>query len=500
MLRISLYACSNETPSRRRATAYELPRPRTAREAAPASGRMESGSRLSGRRSVKPGGITPITVRGPPSVESVMSSTSWRPPRRRCQNSWLSTMTALLPPRILLGRVGAAERRLDAQRAKDVGGDGEPVNPTRLAADDHGDARRVPPCPDARAFESARARRRSWPGAITFRTVPPRLVSHTATIRSGSRTAKPQHPLLPDTSDCQDIVNLHMVEVMRLPMTPFRHVRRRGFVVAAVSARCASWWLLSGRGSLARHRSSCPRRPDPCRVGQQSFRWIDAAAAGECLRRSGPAREVQVSVSVSGISRDGNGLALGTFPRSVAAEERRRWTGGRRVGADQDPRARAGAAVWSGRWRALSGPPPVSGQRHEQQSAQLPDGGPHWRATGTVPSPRWTIRANPGTMLLSEWQDRSVQRQAAWPPPALSLKSPTPDPDSAHAGPCRARRGARTRCAVLSLDPLTRLGNDEPAAFARQLDLCRRSASSGTRWAAWRRPPRARRTHAFESA
>ena len=41
---------------------------------------------------------------------------------------------------ILLGRVGAAERRPDAERTKDVGGDGEPVNPDRLAADDHDDA------------------------------------------------------------------------------------------------------------------------------------------------------------------------------------------------------------------------------------------------------------------------------------------------------------------------------------------------------------------------
>ena len=43
---------------------------------------------------------------------------------------------------IFLGRVGAAERRLDAQRAKDIGGDREPGNVERLAVDDHGDAGR----------------------------------------------------------------------------------------------------------------------------------------------------------------------------------------------------------------------------------------------------------------------------------------------------------------------------------------------------------------------
>ena len=43
---------------------------------------------------------------------------------------------------VFLGRVRAAERGLDAQRAKDVGGDRQSVNPQRLAVDDDGKAGR----------------------------------------------------------------------------------------------------------------------------------------------------------------------------------------------------------------------------------------------------------------------------------------------------------------------------------------------------------------------
>ena len=65
-----------------------------------------------------------MTVRGPSSVVSVMPSTSERPPRRRCQNSWLSTMTELfrrdLPRRCRRGRAQAGRPARERRRPRHV--------------------------------------------------------------------------------------------------------------------------------------------------------------------------------------------------------------------------------------------------------------------------------------------------------------------------------------------------------------------------------------------
>ena len=52
----------------------------------------QNAMRSSQGRSLKPRGITPITVRGSPSTWKDVPITSFTPPRRRCQVSWEMTM------------------------------------------------------------------------------------------------------------------------------------------------------------------------------------------------------------------------------------------------------------------------------------------------------------------------------------------------------------------------------------------------------------------------
>jgi len=95
---ISSAACWIDTPSRRRATAWDDPRPSAARNRSIV---QPYGTRKSARcpSMVNAGGITPITERARVFVERVRPSTSDRPPRRVCQNSWLSTITLSRPSR-----------------------------------------------------------------------------------------------------------------------------------------------------------------------------------------------------------------------------------------------------------------------------------------------------------------------------------------------------------------------------------------------------------------
>ena len=126
MLRISLYACSNETPSRRRAMAYELPRPLhgakllqrlTVRnqEVGFLADDREAGRHHADHRSGP-------AVGGERHVEHVRAAAKASLPEFVAQHD-----DRAVAAEILLGRVGAAERRLDAERAKDVGRDGEPA-------------------------------------------------------------------------------------------------------------------------------------------------------------------------------------------------------------------------------------------------------------------------------------------------------------------------------------------------------------------------------------
>ena len=129
--------------------------------------------------------MTPITVAGPLPVLSVMPSTS-RPPRRLCQNSYDSTITVPRPPRsssTVYARPcagwtpSAANTSADNVRPETFEGWPSTIR-TRLAGPT------IPRC--SRVCTRSRHATK-LAGAITLRVVPPRIVSHTATMRSGSR-------------------------------------------------------------------------------------------------------------------------------------------------------------------------------------------------------------------------------------------------------------------------------------------------------------------------
>ena len=151
------------TPSRSRAIAYELPRPlRRAQllQRLPV-GNQEIGlladDREAGRHHAD---HRPRAVIGRQRHAEHIA----RPAKSPLPEFVTQHDDRVVAAEVFLGGVGAAERRLDAQRAKDVGRDGEARQPRygwplTIMVMPAG-----PTIPGARAFGSARARPRSWPG------------------------------------------------------------------------------------------------------------------------------------------------------------------------------------------------------------------------------------------------------------------------------------------------------------------------------------------------
>jgi hypothetical protein len=84
----SARACSIDVPRRTRPTSrMKLPGPAVASDSA-------SGTHASVRPGyVKPGGMTPVTVRASPSTVIAEPTMRGSAPNRRIHNAWLSTMT-----------------------------------------------------------------------------------------------------------------------------------------------------------------------------------------------------------------------------------------------------------------------------------------------------------------------------------------------------------------------------------------------------------------------
>jgi pimeloyl-ACP methyl ester carboxylesterase len=195
------------------------------------------------------------------------------------------------------------------------------------------------------------------------------------------------------------------------------------------------------------------------RIGQQSFRWIDAARR-ESLGPAGP-REIQVSIWYPALG-DGNGLA----PYFPDLSRLRSAVGGREADAWNRVRThtRAGAAV-----DPAGAPYPVlllspgNEMNSGLYSFLIEELASHGYVVVALDHP-YESRA----MLLSNGRT-AASSQAPWPPLAPPA-GPTPDLGSPYAKVYRERVEVRALDARFVLDQLAKL-NAESAAFARQLDL-----------------------------